>query len=127
MILASLLLRRDRDLVGPLRSALEKHSIGVEVCVGPNAGMEILSSEHYDAVIVDCDDFQGGSEILRDMRGMTANKNSVAAAVLNQHTFTSQAFHMRANFVIQKPVSSVNATRCASAAVAMLTRERRRY
>jgi CheY-like chemotaxis protein len=127
MSLASLLLSRDPDLVGPLRSALEKHSIGVEVCVGPNAGMEILLSEHYDAVIVDCDDFQGGSEVLREMRGMTANKNSVAVAVLNQRTSTAQAFQMGANFVIQKPVSSVNATRCASAAVAMMTRERRRY
>jgi len=127
MSLASLLLSRDPELVGPLRSALEKHSIGVEVCVGPNAGMEILLSEHYDAVIVDCDDFQGGSEVLRDMRGMTANKNSVAVAVLNQRTSTAQAFQMGANFVIQKPVSSVNATRCASAAVAMMTRERRRY
>ena len=127
MSLASLLLSRDPDLVRPLRSALEKHSIGVEVCVGPNAGMEILSSEHYDAVIVDCDDFQGGPEVLRDMRHLAANKSSVAVAVVNHSTTTSQAFQMGANFVIQKPVSSVNATRCASAAVAMMTRERRRY
>jgi CheY-like chemotaxis protein len=89
--------------------------------------MEILSSEHYDAVIVDCDDFQGGSDMLRDMRRLAANKSSVAVAVVNQSTSTSQAFQMGANFVIQKPVSPVNATRCASAAVAMMTRERRRY
>lgn len=127
MSLASLLLSRDPDLVRPLRAALERHSIGVEVCVGPNAGMEILSTEHYDAVIVDCDDIPGGSELLRDLRSMAANKSSVAVAVLNQRTTTTQAFQMGANFVIQKPVSTVNATRCASAAVAMMTRERRRY
>ncbi len=127
MNLASLLLSRDPDLVRPLRSALERHSIGVEVCVGPNAGVEILMSEHFDAVIVDCDDLQGGAEVLRDLRRMAANKSSVAVAVLNQRTTTSQAFQMGANFVIQKPVSTVNANRCASAAVAMMTRERRRY
>ena len=127
MKLASILLSRDPDLVRPLRSALEKHAIGVEVCIGPNAGMEILASEHYDAVIVDCDDLQGGPEMLREIRGTSANKSSVAIAVLNQRTSTAQAFQMGANFVIQKPVSTVNATRCASAAVAMMTRERRRY
>ncbi len=127
MSLASLLLSRDPDLVQPIRSAFEKHSIGVEVCVGPHAGVEILTTEHFDAVIVDCDDLQGGSEVLRDLRSMSANKSSVAIAVLNQRTSTAQAFQMGANFVIQKPVSSVNATRCASAAVAMMTRERRRF
>ena len=127
MSLASLLVSRDQDLVRPLRSAFEKHSIGVEVCVGPNAGMEILLTEHYDAVIVDCDDIAGGTELLRDLRSMAANKSSVAVAVLHDRTTTAQAFQMGANFVIQKPISDVSATRCASAAVAMMTRERRRY
>ncbi len=127
MSLASLLLSRDPDLVRPLRSALEKYSIGVEVCIGPHAGIEILSSEHFDAVIVDCDDLQGGADVLRDLRTMSANKSSVAVAVVNQRTSTSQAFQLGANFVIQKPVTADNANRCTSAAVAMMTRERRRY
>ena len=125
--LASLLVSRDPDLVQPLRSAFERHSIGVEVCVGPNAGTEILLSEHFDAVIIDCDDLDGGSDIMRGLRGMSANKNSVAIAVVNQRTSTGQAFQMGANFVVQKPVSPVNASRCVSAAVAMMTRECRRY
>ncbi len=127
MSLASLLVSRDPELVQPLRSAFERHSIGVEVCIGPHAGTEILLSEHFDAVIVDCDDMDGGSDIMRGLRGMSANKNSVAIAVVNQATTTGQAFQMGANFVIQKPVSSVNASRCVSAAVAMMTRERRRF
>ncbi len=127
MSLASLLLSRDPDLVRPLRSALERYSIGVEVCIGPHAGIEILTSEHFDAVIVDCDDFEDGSKVLREMRSMSANKSSVAVAVVNKRTTTSQAFQMGANFVIQKPVTADNANRCTSAAVAMMTRERRRY
>jgi CheY-like chemotaxis protein len=127
MSLASLLLSQDPDLVRPIRSALEKHSIGVEVCIGPNAGTEILATEHFDAVIVDCDDLQGGLEMLQGLRGTSANKSSVAVAVLNQRTSTAQAFQMGAHFVVQKPVSTLNADRCASAAVAMMTRERRRY
>jgi CheY-like chemotaxis protein len=127
MSLASLLVSRDPELVQPLRNAFERHSIGVEVCVGPNAGTEILMSEHFDAVIVDCDDLVGGTDIMRGLRAMSANKNSVAIAVVHNVTTTGQAFQMGANFVIQKPVSPTNASRCASAAVAMMTRERRRY
>jgi DNA-binding response OmpR family regulator len=127
MSLASLLLTKDTDLVRPIRAALEHHSIGVEVCIGPNAGREILSTEHFDAVFVDCDDLLDGADILRELRQTAANKSSVAVAVVHQLTSTAQAFQMGANFVMQKPISTVSATRCASAAVAMMTRERRRY
>ena len=127
MNLATLLLTKDQDLVRPMRAALEAHSIGVEVCVGPNAGVEILKNEHFDSVFIDCDDIQGGTQLLRDIRNMPANKSSVAIAVINQSTTTSQAFQMGANFVIQKPISNLNAQRCAHAALAMMTREKRRY
>jgi len=127
MSFATLLLSRDPDLVRPLRTALESHSIGVEICVGPNAGVEILTAEHFDSVFVDCDDIEGGAQLLRDLRSMPANKSSVAIAVLNQRTTTAEAFQLGANFVVQKPMSTANADRCANAAVAMMTREKRRY
>ena len=72
MNLATLLLTKDQNLVRPMRAALEAHSIGVEVCIGPNAGAEILKNEHFDSVFIDCDDIQGGVQLLRDIRNMPA-------------------------------------------------------
>jgi CheY-like chemotaxis protein len=127
MALESLLFSRDLRVIRVLRPALEKLSIDVEVCRGARSGNEILLSEKFDAVIVDCDDLQGGLEVLGGLRQGTSNRNSVAFAILNGNTTTHKAFELGANFVLQKPISALNAMRCFSAALSFMARERRRY
>lgn len=127
MPLESLLLSRDVQVIQVLRPALEKLSIDVEVCRGASSGNEILLSEKFDAVIVDCDDLQGGLDVLGRLRQGTSNRNSVAFAILNGTTTTHRAFELGANFVLQKPISPLNAMRCFSAALSFMARERRRY
>jgi DNA-binding response OmpR family regulator len=127
MTLESLLLTRDQEVIGVLRPALEKLSINVEVCRGARSGNEILSSEKFDAVIVDCDDLQGGLDVLRSLRKSPSNKSSVCFAVLNGKTTTHEAFELGAQFVLQKPISTLCAARCFGAALEFMERERRRY
>jgi CheY-like chemotaxis protein len=79
-------------------------------------------------VIVDCDDVKGGIEVLQQLRATPSNKSSIAFAVLNgKKTTTQQAFGMGVNFVLQKPVTGLNAARCFNAALNFMERERRRY
>ena len=127
MTLESLLVTRDQQVIGVLRSTMEKLSIDVEVCHGAHSGSEILGSEKFDAVIVDCDDLEGGLEVLESLRKSPSNRNSVTFAILNGNTTTQAAFDMGAKFVLQKPISVLNATRCFSAALSFMLRERRRY
>ena len=127
MPLESLLLSRDPEVIRVLRPTLEKLAIDVEVCRGARSGNEILSAEKFDAVIVDCDDLQGGLDVLEGLRKGTSNKNSVTFAILNGNTTTQKAFQLGANFVLQKPISPLNAMRCLTAAVGFMARERRRY
>jgi DNA-binding response OmpR family regulator len=128
MTLESLLLSRDTDLLSVLRPTLEKLAIDVEICQEARAAADILIAEKFDAVIVDCDDLRGGLEVLQGLRGTPSNKNSVTFAILNgKKTTTQQAFGMGANFVLQKPISALNATRCFNAALSFMMRERRRY
>jgi CheY-like chemotaxis protein len=128
MTLESLLLSRDAEVVRVLRPTLERLSIAVEVCQEANKASEILIAEKFDAVIVDCDDLQGGLEVLQCLRATPSNQNSVAFAVLNgKKTTTQEAFGMGVNFVLQKPISSLNASRCFHAALSFMERERRRY
>ena len=127
MPLESLLLSRDPEVIRVLQPALEKLSIDVEVCRGVSSGQEILRTEKFDAIIVDCDDLKGALGVLEGLRKSASNKNSVTFAILNGSTTTQQAFQMGANFVLQKPISALNAMRCFSAAVNFMMRERRRY
>jgi CheY-like chemotaxis protein len=111
-----------------VRPALEKLAIEVEICQEARKGVDILCSEKFDAVIVDCDDLQGGLAVLQGLRNTPSNKNSVVFAVLNgKSTTTQEAFAMGANFVLQKPISALNASRCFKASLNTMLRERRRY
>jgi CheY-like chemotaxis protein len=128
MALDSLILSADPNVVRVLRPTLEKLSIEVEVCQEAKKAGEILIAEKFDAVIIDCDDLKGGLEVLECLRATPSNRNSVAFAILNgRKTTTQQAFKMGVNFVLQKPISSLNASRCFNAALGFMERERRRY
>jgi CheY-like chemotaxis protein len=127
-MLESLLLSRDPDVFRILRPMLEKLSIEVEVCQEAKQASEILISEKFDAVIVDCDDLPGGLEVLEGLRGTPTNKSAVAFAIVNgKKTTTQEAFGMGVNFVLHKPLSALNASRCFNAALGFMMRERRRY
>src|SRR5579871_4045801 len=128
MTLDSFLLSQDPELVRIIRPTLEKLAIDVEICHEARAAADILISEKFDAVIVDCDDLKGGLGILQGLRSTPSNKNSVTFAILNgRRTTTQEAFGMGANFVLQKPISSLNASRCFHAALNFMVKERRRY
>jgi CheY-like chemotaxis protein len=128
MTLESLLLSRDAEVVRVLRPTLEKLSIDVEIYQEAKQATEILIAEKFDAVIVDCDDLRGGVEVLQGLRSTPTNKNSVTFAVLNgKKTTTQEAFAMGVNFVLQKPITPLNASRCFNAALNFMVRERRRY
>jgi CheY-like chemotaxis protein len=127
MPLESLLLSRDPEVIRVLQPELEKLSIDVEVCRGVSSGQEILRTEKFDAVLVDCDDLKGALSVLESLRKSASNKNSVTFAILNGGTSTQQAFQMGANFVLQKPISALNAKRCLGAAINFMIREQRRY
>jgi CheY-like chemotaxis protein len=128
MALESLLLSRDAEVFRVIRPTLEKLSIQVEVCQEAKKASDILISEKFDAVIIDCDDLPGGLEVLQGLRATPSNKSSVTFAVLNgKKTTTQEAFGMGVNFVLQKPISALNASRCFNAALNFMERERRRY
>jgi hypothetical protein len=112
MALECLAITRDQQSVELLRRALEQFSTTLEVCPGVNSGRDVLSSKKYDGVIVDCDDLQGGVQLLEELRRTASNKSSVCFAMLNGST-TKKAFEMGAN--------------CFSAAFGQMTREKRRY
>lgn len=128
MTLESLLLSQDQELVRVIRPTLEELSIDVAVCQEAQAGADVLTSDKFDAVIVDCDDLAGGLDLLQRLRNTPSNKTSVAFAILNgKKTTTKEAFGLGANFVLQKPISAVNASRCFHAALNFMLKERRRY
>ncbi len=127
MNLDSLLISQDATLLDVLRPALEKVSVNLEVCAEPRAGTDLMRKRKFDAVIIDCDDLQNGVYLLKALRQTQSNSRSVAFAVVNGKTTTQEAFSSGANFVLQKPLTLLHASRCFNAALNFMVRERRRY
>ena len=127
MNLDSLLISQDAALLGVLRPALEKISVNVQVCAGPQPSTDLLAKRKFDAVIIDCDDLPNGFDLLKTLRQSHSNGKSVSFAVVNGKTTTQQAFQTGANFVLQKPLTPLHAARCFNAALNFMVRERRRY
>ena len=59
MTLDSLILSKDPEVLRVIRPTLEKLSIEVEICNEARIGANILITDKFDAVIVDCDDLNG--------------------------------------------------------------------
>ncbi len=127
MNLDSLLISQDDNLLAVLRPALEQISVNLEVCPQPRSGSELMAKRKFDAIIIDCDDLQNGVELLKGLRHSQSNARSVSFAVVNGKTTTQQAFASGANFVLQKPLTPLHASRCFNAALNFMVRERRRY
>jgi CheY-like chemotaxis protein len=125
--LESILVSKDPALIGVLCPTLEKISVSVTVCSEMDRGGESLAKRKFDAVIIDCDDLPEGFKMLQGLRQTQSNSKSVAFAVLNGKTTTQEAFQWGANFVLQKPLTPLHATRCFNAALNFMIRERRRY
>ena len=121
------MISRDRDAAEILRPTLDKMAVTVEVCQAATAAGEIMVARKFDAIVVDCDDLSGGIELMEALRKTRSNKSSVVFALLNGKTTTQMAFQLGANFVLQKPITPLNATRCFNAALTFMTREKRRY
>ncbi len=127
MNLDSLLISRDAILLGVLRPALEKISVNDQVCGESEPGNDALARRKFDAVIIDCDDLKDGFTLLKTLRLTQSNASTVTFAVVNGKTTTQAAFQSGANFVLQKPLTTLHATRCFNAALSFMVRERRRY
>lgn len=127
MRLECLVLSSDPTVAETLRPALEKFSINCHLSGEAASGQKLLHTSKFDGVVVDYDDLKNGPMLLAEVRNGNSNRTSVAFAILNGTTQTSEAFRRGANFVLQKPLTLASVERCFSAAMSFMIRERRRY
>lgn len=104
MAFRSLLLSRDIELVQTLSRVLKDLEIGVEACSEPFAAAKRLMDQHFDAILVDCEDEQGAGWVLQSARMATASKKSVTIAIVGAQGASRGGPRAGENFVIQKPI-----------------------
>jgi len=127
MPVEALILSRDPQLVRVFRRCFEEVGVSTVTTDALIDAQERITTHKFDAVIVDCDDIEGGGELLAELRKGSSNKNAIAYAVVNERTSMKQAYDVGANFVVEKPITFDRVTRSVRAGHGLIYRERRRY
>jgi len=93
---------KNARLVTQVLSELE---FSVEACAEPFAAVKKLMSQHFDAVVVDCDNEQNATLLFKSARNSTPNQTSLAVAVVEGQAGVAKAFRIGANLVLTKPIN----------------------
>src|SRR5580693_688408 len=74
-------------------------------CTEPFGAVKKLMGEHFDAVVVDCDNEQNATLLFKSARNTPNNQSSLAVAVVEGQAGVAKAFRIGANLVLTKPIN----------------------
>src|ERR1700751_1554226 len=77
----------------------------VEPCTEPFAAVKKLMGQHFDAIVVDCDNEQNATLLFKSARNSTSNQASLAVPVVEGQAGVAKAFRIGANLVLTKPIN----------------------
>jgi TonB family protein len=84
---------------------LSELEFSVEPCSEPFAAVKKLMGQHFDAIVVDCDNEQNATLLFKSARNSTSNQASLAVAIVEGQAGVAKAFRIGANLVLTKPIN----------------------
>src|SRR5579884_2807815 len=101
----ALLFCPDDKTARTVTQVLSELEFTVETCTEPFAAVKKLMGEHFDAVVVDCDNEQNATLLFKSARNSASNQTSLAVAVVEGQAGVAKAFRIGANLVLTKPIN----------------------
>src|SRR5277367_2951956 len=101
----ALLFCPDERTARTVTQVLTELDFAVVACAEPFAAVKKLMGEHFDAVVVDCDNEQNATLLFKSARNAANNQSSLAVAVVEGQAGVAKAFRMGANLVLTKPIN----------------------
>jgi DNA-binding response OmpR family regulator len=102
----ALLLTHDARLSTVVQEITREVAIALQSCETVESAKTTIAGSTFDAVLVDCDDVQGGTAFLRDVRRAWTTRNAAVVAVLDGATLPADASDMGADSIVSKPVAA---------------------
>ncbi|HWO29471.1 MAG TPA: TonB family protein, partial [Candidatus Acidoferrum sp.] len=101
----ALLFCPDEKTAHTVTQVLSELDFAVTPCTEPFAAVKKLMGEHFDAVVVDCDNEQNATLLFKSARNTSSNQSSLAVAVVEGQAGVAKAFRIGANLVLTKPIN----------------------
>jgi periplasmic protein TonB len=77
----------------------------VERCNEPFAAVKKLMAQHFDAIVVDCENEQNATLLFKSARNSASSSSSLSVAVVEGQDGVAKAFRIGANLVLTKPIN----------------------
>jgi len=77
----------------------------MEACHEPFAAVKRLTTEHFDAIVVDCENEQNATLLFKSSRHSSSNRSALSIAVVEGQAGVASAFRIGANLVLTKPIN----------------------
>lgn len=126
MDLTALVVCPDQSSTNMLSSALSELGISSEQTPSLSHGMELMESQHFDAIVLDYRADQASEDFLARLRQSRKNRGSMLIAIVDHDFNARPVFGLGANFVLYRPLSSERMRISLRAARGLIRRERRR-
>jgi TonB family protein len=101
----ALLFCPDEKVARSVTQVLSELDFTVIPCTEPFGAVKKLMGEHFDAVVVDCDNEQNATLLFKSARNTPNNQSSLAVAVVEGQAGVAKAFRIGANLVLTKPIN----------------------
>ncbi len=101
----ALLFCPDEKTARAVTQVLSELDFNVIPCTEPFGAVKKLMAEHFDAVVVDCDNEQNATLLFKSARNTPANQSALAVAVVEGQAGVAKAFRIGANLVLTKPIN----------------------
>jgi len=101
----ALLFCPDEKTARTVTQVLGELDFTVVPCTEPFAAVKQLMAEHFDAIVVDCDNEQNATLLFKSARNAAGSQSSLAVAVVEGQAGVAKAFRIGANLVLTKPIN----------------------
>ena len=101
----ALLFCADEKLARVVTQVFTELEFNVEPVNEPFSAVKKLMAQHYDAVVVDCENEQNASLLFKSARNSAANQSSLALALVEGQAGVAKAYRIGANLVLTKPIN----------------------
>jgi TonB family protein len=101
----ALLFCADEKLARVVSQVFTELEFNIEQVNEPFSAVKKLMAQHYDAIVVDCENEQNASLLFKSARNSTSNQNSLALALVEGQAGVAKAYRIGANLVLTKPLN----------------------
>ena len=126
MDLCALVVCPDQDAAALLTLIFSELGMAAEHTPSISRGLELLDSQHFDAIVLDYRADQSSEVFFTRLRQSAKNRASMLIAVVDGEFNARPVFGLGANFILYRPLSSERTRISLRAARNLMRRERRR-